>query len=106
MSVNNIESTTARLNALESTIDSGATHEGNSNNPSSNTANTTRASLRIETGPSGPTYNKQALISSYLGRGKDTVAPRQTGPLEGPNKRNNNSKQEYTLPTIVSYIRV
>ncbi|KAH9818369.1 hypothetical protein DFH28DRAFT_925855 [Melampsora americana] len=95
MSVSNIESTAARLNALESTVNKGATTEVSSNNPSSNTSN--RANPMIEKGPTGPTYNKQALISSYLGRGKETAAPRQIGPLEGPNKQQNNSKQAWKL---------
>ncbi|KAH9824927.1 hypothetical protein DFH28DRAFT_878375 [Melampsora americana] len=91
MSVSNIESTAARLNALETSTNRNSTAVVNPDNASGNTA--VRANLRIETGPAVPTYNKQALISSYLGRGKETTAARQSGPLEGPNKQGDNSKQ-------------
>ncbi|KAH9822573.1 hypothetical protein DFH28DRAFT_881640 [Melampsora americana] len=94
MSISNIESATARLNALTGTTREEVTSEVNPNNPGVRAPGPNRTSLRIETGSTGPTYNKQALISSYLGRGKDAVGPtRQIGPLQDPNKQKDNSKQ-------------
>ncbi|KAH9808060.1 hypothetical protein DFH28DRAFT_1137086 [Melampsora americana] len=88
MSTSNIKSTAARLNAIESAMNREVNSEGNVNN--NNSITPTRTNSRTETGPTGPTYNKQALISSYLGRGKETA--RQIGPSEGPNKQNDNSQ--------------
>ncbi|KAH9811888.1 hypothetical protein DFH28DRAFT_931553 [Melampsora americana] len=87
MSTANIKSTAARLNALNNS-------DGPLGNPSSNTNDSNRASLRINTTSAAPTYNKQALISSYLGRGKEIVGPRQPGPSEGPNKQKDNSNSD------------
>ncbi|KAH9813333.1 hypothetical protein DFH28DRAFT_897257 [Melampsora americana] len=105
MSISNIESTAARLNALNDPTGNGQqSSEINTNNANNNNISS-RTNLRIEARPTGPTYNKQALISSYLGRGKDAIGPRQPGPLEGPNKRNDNSKQVFTnLPKIYQSI--